>query len=194
VQWVASECPAHDGLHIYEDAYVVQIVDIETGEPLPDGQLGSIVLTELYKTGSAQVRYNTMDLSFLYPRGRCSCGSWLRKIGPFAGRGDNMVKLRGINIWPEGVGEVAGAVPGTKPDYFVTVWREGSRDLMRIDIVSDEPRTEWTALTDRIETRLKQQLGVAIGVQLVNTGAIDHLTELHTSPKPKRFRDDRGAL
>ena len=67
VQWVSVECPAHDGLHIFEDAFVVQIVDPETGEPLPDGELGSICITELYKTGSPQFRYNIMDLSYLVP-------------------------------------------------------------------------------------------------------------------------------
>ena len=107
VQWVSVECPAHDGLHIFEDAFVVQIVDPETGEPLPDGELGAICITELYKTGSPQFRYNIMDLSFLYPPGQCACGSWLRKMAPFAGRGDNMVKLRGVNVWPEAVGELA---------------------------------------------------------------------------------------
>ena len=105
VQWVSVECPAHDGLHIFEDAFVVQIVDPETGEPLPDGELGSICITELYKTGSPQFRYNIMDLSYLYPREQCACGSWLRKMAPFAGRGDNMVKLRGVNVWPEAVGD-----------------------------------------------------------------------------------------
>ena len=115
VQWVAVECPAHDGLHIFEDAFIVQIVDPETGEPLPDGELGSICITELYKTGSPQFRYNIMDLSYLYPPGQCACGSWLRKMAPFAGRGDNMVKLRGVNVWPEAVGELALAVDGV--DY-----------------------------------------------------------------------------
>ena len=109
VQWVAQECPARDGLHVYEDAFVVQIVDPETGEEVPDGQTGAMVITELYKTGSPQFRYNNMDLSFRYPREQCACGSWLRRIGPFAGRGDNMVKLRGINVWPEAVGELAMA-------------------------------------------------------------------------------------
>ena len=84
-------------------------------------------ITELYKTGSPQFRYNIMDLSFRYPREQCACGSWSGD-GPFAGRGDNMVKLRGINVWPEAVGELASAVDGVTTDYFVQAVREGNRD------------------------------------------------------------------
>ena len=116
---VAVECSAHDGLHIFEDAFIVQIVDPDTGERLPDGELGSVCVTEVCKTGSPQFRYNIMDLSYLYPPGQCSCGSWLQRMGPFAGRGDNMVKLRGVNVWPEAVGDIAGSVAGTLPDFFV---------------------------------------------------------------------------
>ena len=117
---MAIECGAHDGLHIFEDAFVVQVVDPETGEPQPDGQLGSLCITELYKTGSPQFRYNIMDLSSLYPPGQCACGSWLRRMSGFAGRGDTMIKLRGINVWPEAVGDIAASVPGATNDFFVT--------------------------------------------------------------------------
>jgi phenylacetate-CoA ligase len=125
VQWVAIECPAGDGMHIFEDAFVVQIVDVETGEPLADGQQGAICITEIYKTGSPQFRYNIMDLSTLLPPGQCACGSWLRKMAPFAGRGDNMVKLRGVNIWPEALGEIVAGIDGVTADYFVRATREG---------------------------------------------------------------------
>ena len=185
VQWVSVECPAHDGLHIFEDAFIVEIVDVETGQPVPDGELGSICITELYKTGSAQFRYNIMDLSYLYPPGQCECGSWLRKMAPFAGRGDNMVKLRGINVWPEAVGDLAMSVPGTEPDYFVRAVRENNRDELILSIVGAADAQP------AIEKLLKDRLGVRISVEMARPGELDAWTEIATSPKPKRFRDDR---
>ena len=194
VQWVSVECPAHDGLHIFEDAFVVQIVDPDSGEPLADGELGSICITELYKTGSPQFRYNIMDLSYLYPRQRCACGSWLRKMAPFAGRGDNMVKLRGINVWPEAIGEIATAVDGTAPDYFVRAVRVDDRDEMIVSVVSDRDAREFPALCRTVEARLKERLGVRVQVDVVPPGALDAWTEVGMSPKLKRFRDDRLSV
>ena len=191
VQWVSVECPQHDGLHIFEDAFVVQIVDPESGAPRPDGELGSICITELYKTGSPQFRYNIMDLSYLYPREQCACGSWLRKMAPFAGRGDNMVKLRGINIWPEAVGDIACSLAGAAPDYFVRAVREQNRDEMIVSVVSDRAPAEYDAIRDAIEQRLKEKLGVRIRAEVVAPGALDALTEVNVAPKLKRFRDDR---
>jgi phenylacetate-CoA ligase len=185
VQWVSVECPAHDGLHIFEDAFVVQIVDPETGERLPDGELGSICITELYKTGSPQFRYNIMDLSYLYPREQCSCGSWLRKMAPFAGRGDNMIKLRGINVWPEGVFEIAKDVPGTTDDWFARAVRVDNRDELIFHIVGDE------SAKDAVESRLRDRLGVKIQVEMAQPGSLDAWTEVGVAAKLKRFRDDR---
>jgi phenylacetate-CoA ligase len=191
VQWVSVECPAHDGLHIFEDAFVVQIVDPETGERLPDGELGAICITELYKTGSPQFRYNIMDLSYLYPRGQCSCGSWLRKMAPFAGRGDNMVKLRGVNVWPEAVGELAMEVNGVAPDWFVRAVRRDGRDELILSVVSTRGASDFDTLADAVATRLKERLGVRIAVEVVAPGALDAWTEVDVSPKLKRFRDER---
>jgi len=188
VQWVSVECPEHDGLHIFEDAFIVQIVDPETGEPMPDGELGAICITELYKTGSPQFRYNIMDLSALYPREQCACGSWLRRMAPFAGRADNMVKLRGVNVWPEGVGEIATSIDGVGPEYFVRAVRDGSRDELIIAITTEGDSERIRA---EVEDRLKARLGVRIKAAVVSQSHLDELTEIHTSPKPKRFRDER---
>ena len=191
VQWAAIECEVHDGLHVFEDAFILQIVDPETGEPLPDGELGSLCVTELYKTGSPQFRYNIMDLSYLYPRGQCECGSWLRRIGPFAGRGDNMVKLRGVNVWPEAVGDIAHEVEGATTDYFVRAVREGNRDELIVSVVSDADPSRFATVQEAVEERLHSRLGLRIRAEVVPPGAIDEWTEIHTSPKPKRFRDER---
>lgn len=191
VQWVSIECPAREGLHIFEDAMIVEVVDSETGEVLPDGEQGSLCVTEIYKTGSPQFRYNIMDLATLYPRERCSCGSWLRRMSPFAGRGDNMVKLRGVNIWPEAIGRIACEDEKLTGDYFVRAWREGNRDEMCVHLVTSVPAGDRPNLARVTEMRLKDRLGVKIGVRLAAPGELDEWTELHTSPKPKRFRDER---
>jgi phenylacetate-CoA ligase len=191
VQWVSVECPAHDGLHIFEDAFVVQIVDPESGEPVPDGELGALCITELYKTGSPQIRYNIMDLSALHPREQCSCGSWLRKMAPFAGRGDNMVKLRGVNVWPEAVGELAMTVDGVAPDWFVRAVRRDGRDELIVSVVSDREPATFDAIGDAVEQRLKERLGVRIAAEVVAPGSLDAWTEVDVSPKLKRFRDER---
>jgi phenylacetate-CoA ligase len=191
VQWVAIECPAGGGMHIFEDAFVVQIVDVETGEPLPDGEQGSVCITEIYKTGSPQFRYNIMDLSTLLPAGQCACGSWLRKMAPFAGRGDNMVKLRGVNIWPEALGEIVTGVDGVTGDYFVRATREGNRDEMTVLVVSDRRPTEFDAVAAATAERLHQVVGVKIGVEVVAPGALDAMTGFGTSAKLIRFEDAR---
>ena len=193
VQWVSVECAAHHGLHIFEDAFIVEIVDPETGELLPDGELGSICITELYKTGSPQFRYNILELSYLYPREQCECGSWLRRMAPFAGRADNMVKLRGINVWPEAVGELALAVAGVGPDWFVRAVRQDDRDEMILAVVSEGDERARPALQSAVEARLKDALGVRIAVEVVAPGALDEWTGAGTSPKLRRFRDDRRA-
>ena len=191
VQWVAVECPARDGLHVFEDAYVVQIVDVDTGEPLPDGEQGAICITELYKTGSPQFRYNIMDLSTLYPREQCACGSWLRRIAPFAGRGDNMVKLRGVNVWPEALGAIATDVPGTTEEYFVRAHRAGDRDEITVSVAVATDVGDREELASQVAATLKDAVGVRIQVELVGPGDLDELTGFGTAAKLVRFRDDR---
>ena len=191
VQWVAIECPARRGLHVFEDAFILQVIDPETHEPLPEGQQGSICLTEIYKTGSPQFRYNIQDLSTLLPREKCDCGSWLRRIAPFAGRADNMVKLRGVNIWPEAIGEVALQDPRLENEYFVRAVRDGERDEMIAHVTTRAEAGLWDEIQRATEARLKERFGVRLKVEVSGIDSLDAWTEVKTSPKPKRFRDER---
>ena len=187
---VAVECPVKEGLHIFEDAFHVSVVDVESGRPLPDGETGALVVSEVYKTGSPQLGYNIMDLSFLYPREQCECGSWLRRMGRFAGRGDTMVKLRGVNVWPEGIGAIATSVEGTVPDYVVRAVRVDGRDELVVAVASDAAPDRHAAIAETIGERLRDQLGVRIGVEIVAPGALDAITGQDRA-KAKRFVDER---
>jgi phenylacetate-CoA ligase len=192
VQTVAVECPAHDGLHIFEDAFIVQVVDPKTGRGVPDGELGSLCITELYKTGSPQFRYNILDLSALHPPGRCECGSWLRRMTGFAGRGDNMVKVRGINVWPEALGDLALSVPGATHDFFVRAVRRRNRDGLILSVVSDRGADQYPTIASAIGTRLREDLGITIEVEVVAPGSLDADTGVGVEAKLRRFRDERA--
>ncbi len=187
---VAVECPVKAGLHIFEDAFHVRVVDVETGQPLDDGETGALVVTEVYKTGSPQLGYNIMDLSFLYPREQCECGSWLRRMGRFAGRGDTMVKLRGVNVWPEGIGAIATSVEGTVPDYVVRAVQVDGRDELIVTVASDARPDRHPAIAEIVGQRLRDRFGVRIGVEIVAPGALDAITAQDRG-KAKRFVDER---
>ena len=102
-----------------------------------------------------------------------------------------MVKLRGVNIWPEALGEIATAHPKASEDYFVRAIREGNRDEMLISVVSPAPAREFPTIQQELEVMLKDALGLRVKAEVVEPGALDALTEINTSPKLKRFRDDR---
>lgn len=184
---VAVECPAREGLHVFEDAFVVEVVDPDTGAPLPDGEVGCLVVTELVKTGSAQIRYNIQDLSALYPRGQCACGSWFRRIAPFQGRGDTMVKLRGVNVWPEALGRVATAIDGVGDQYFVRVSSDRGGESAVVFVDATVPANEWDPLADMVARRLREEFGVRMDVEVIDRARMEQLTGLDHGVKARRF-------
>lgn len=199
VQYVAAECEAKDGLHVFEDAFIVEVVDFETGERLPPGHKGNIVVTALYKTGTSQLRYNIQDISASYELTQCGCGSWHKKLDYFQGRSDTMVKLRGVNVWPEACGKIIGGHPGITGEYFCYVDRvapdgKPARDEMTVMAERADGTGDSSSLRDELAALLKQKTGVAIGVELVERDALRELTGHGYRPKLKRFEDRRGNV
>jgi phenylacetate-CoA ligase len=112
-------------------------------------------------------------------------------MAPFNGRGDNMVKLRGLNIWPESVGECAAELPHVELDYFVRVVRIGARDEMIVTVASTAEPARFDDVREQIEQHLRRKFELRIGVEVVRPGELDVLTEARTANKPRRFRDER---
>jgi phenylacetate-CoA ligase len=190
VQMVAFDCPHRTGMHVFDDAFVVEVVDTDTGESLAPGKTGNLVITCLYKTGSPQVRYNIQDLSAIVP-GTCACGSTTSRITRLAGRSDTMVKVRGINVWPEAVGAVLEETLHGYADYFCVAYREGPHDSLRVFV--EASAEAGAATSEKLEESLKDKLGVKLPVVLVGPGALDPLTLEGQAAKLRRFTDERAS-
>lgn len=198
VQYVAAECEAKQGLHVFEDAFLVDVVDFETGEVLPAGQRGNIVVTCLYKTGTHQIRYNIQDISAAYEIEQCACGSWHKRLDYFQGRSDTMVKLRGVNVWPEACGKIVAEHEAVNGEYFcfvetVPAANGRAREEMTVMVETRDGSGEARSLEAELERLLKQRIGVQINVQVVERDALMPLTGHGERAKLKRFEDRRGA-
>lgn len=196
VQYVAAECEARDGLHVFEDAFIVEVVDFETGEVLPPGHRGNLVITALYKTGTQQIRYNIQDISASYEIYQCACGSWHRKIDYFQGRSDNMVKLRGINVWPEAIGDIINENPKLNGEYFCYVEKVkqpngAEREEMTVLVEPKYQSSNYAEIKRELEETLKKKIGVSINVDVVEEDSLKPLTGHGIRAKLKRFEDRR---
>lgn len=188
---VAFECEAKDGLHINEDLFYPEVIDPETGAVLPDGEKGELVFTTLVKEGTPLVRYRTRDITFLR-RERCSCGRTTVRMNRLFGRTDDMLIIRGVNIFPSQIEHALIEIEGTDPHYLIVVDR-GATYLDEVELqvevkkefFSDETRTLET-LRARIEGVMKSTLGVTMKVKLVEPKTIER-----SVGKSKRVLDKR---
>ncbi|MEM8853294.1 MAG: phenylacetate--CoA ligase family protein [Pseudomonadota bacterium] len=186
---IAGEGPDHDGLYVIEDAQYLELLDVDTQAPVADGTIGDMVVTCLYKDDVYPIiRFNTHDVSEAMT-GASSIGLKLKRIKGFLGRSDNMVKLRGINIYPQAIGTImtthADALNG---EYICEVTTDGQRDEMRVHA---ECRAPDPGLAERLEGLLRERLGVAIAVTLAAPNALADLTQIETRQKPIRLIDRR---
>jgi phenylacetate-CoA ligase len=180
---VGIDCDRHDGIHVWSDYYVVEIIDPETLDPVDPGQEGEIVITTLRKEAMPLLRYRTRDRSWLYPE-PCSCGSPFPRIGRILGRTDDMVKVRGVAIYPAQVDSVLAAVEGMGPEYQIHISRpDGRRDRLVVRVEGEAAPDAGTSLSER----LHQVLGIRAEVEIVGYGSLPR-----TDRKARRVFDSRS--
>jgi phenylacetate-CoA ligase len=186
---IAAEGPDQDGLYVMEDAQFLEICDIESGRPVADGEQGDMVCTSLFKHDIYPiVRFNTHDVS-KFKTTQSSLGLNLRRIEGFLGRSDNMVKLRGINVFPHAVGPILQERAEFNGQFLCKVTRDTSgRDDMLVLCEVTGP-----ADVDAYKHILKARMGVEVDVQFVTPGALAPLTQVEQRQKPIRLVDERFA-
>lgn len=188
---IAAEGPEHSGLYVMEDAHHVDIIHPDTQATLPEGETGNICVTVLFKDDIFPIiRFNTNDLS-AFDTTASPLGLKLRRIKGFLGRSDNMVKLRGINVYPTAVGEMLRGQPHTTGEFICRVDRIDGSDEMTVVIEVKSNRAQHARLVEHYGDLFKRRVGVEVQVELVAPGALAPLTGIETRQKPIRLIDNR---
>ncbi|MDO5023178.1 phenylacetate--CoA ligase family protein, partial [Slackia piriformis] len=174
---VAMECSESHGLHVAEDQFLVEIVDPETLEPVPDGQLGELVITTLTRECSPLIRYRTRDLTRIIDE-PCACGRTHRKIDRIVGRTDDMLIIRGVNVFPSQIEQVITGFPEIVPHYQIVLTTKGTLDHveLRVETAPDFSFDEIRALEDlrrRLGAELKSNLQIAVDIKIVEPKTIE---------------------
>ena len=188
---VAFECEAQNGLHVNEDLFYPEIIDPATGFPVPVGEKGELVFSTLTREGTPLLRYRTRDITYFIP-GRCSCGRTTVRIHRLLGRTDDMLIIRGVNVFPSQIEHALVEIEGTEPQYLIVVNR--SKDHLdevelqvevKKEFFSDEVKS-LEGLRNRIEAVMKSKLQIALKVKLVEPKTIER-----SVGKAKRVIDNR---
>ena len=183
---VGVSCKYDCGIHVWDDYVYVEVVDPKTGENLPDGEVGELVITTLQKEGAPLIRYRTHDLSSIIP-GDCPCGMGHTRISQLVGRTDDMFKVKGVNMFPAQVEEVCAAVDGVSSEYQVMIDHLNGKDIMTVyfECESDDPLRRRDIEAAMVET-FKNRIGVTIVPKAVGIGDLPR-----SEKKSTRIYDNR---
>ncbi|MBV8195865.1 MAG: phenylacetate--CoA ligase [Candidatus Dormibacteraeota bacterium] len=183
---VANECvETKDGLHVWEDHFYPEIIDPQSGEVLPDGERGELVFTSLTKEAMPVIRYRTRDLTRLLP----GTARTMRRMERITGRDDDMIILRGVNLFPTQVEELILRVPGLSPHFQLVLTRPQRLDEMtvRVERRKDAPASEVETMAGKLATSIKGTIGVSASVDVVEPGGVER-----SMGKAKRVVDQRS--
>ncbi|MDY6272859.1 MAG: phenylacetate--CoA ligase [Selenomonadaceae bacterium] len=181
---IGISCDAHDGIHYWDDYVYLEIIDPQTGENLPDGEWGEIVITTLRKEGAPLIRFRTHDLSRILP-GDCPCGSRFPRIDTIQGRTDDMVKIKGVNLFPSQIEEILRTFPEVSSEYQIHISHLDGKDTMRL-YVETNGSVDFLNLAQRIAERVKSRIGFTPLVKVVEIGVLPR-----SEKKTKRVIDTR---
>lgn len=162
---VAFECMEKSGMHVWEDAYCMEVIDRDSLEPVPDGDEGELVLTILIRTGTPILRYRTKDLTRIIPE-PCACGRTSRRITRIKGRTDDMLIINGVNVFPSQIEEVIMKMPGIGTNYLIKVSKEGTLDRLTIQTeVRSEMFTDDAQDLHKLKRRITEELSASITIR-----------------------------
>jgi phenylacetate-CoA ligase len=183
---VATECPARDGMHVQEDHFLVEVVDPDSGAPLSEGEEGELVFTTLMKEALPLIRYRTGDIGSL-DRSPCGCGRTFARLSGLRGRRDDMLIVRGVNLFPSNVEHLLLGVEEVAPHYRLIVDRDGPMDELTVECEPASAGVDREALAARLENLLREHTGIRIAVAVVDPGAVPR-----SEGKAVRVVDRRG--
>jgi phenylacetate-CoA ligase len=185
-------------MHLNEDTIYVEVADVDTGEVLPYGETGNLVATALHRHHPPLIRYNLMDLVRLLPRERCDCGSHMRRMDHFLGRSDDMVKLRGTNLYPMACLNAVQSDQRTTGQWLCVLDRVGeggeAREEMTVRVEYRDESVDKEGMRRELEARLKVDLGVRVAVEPVPPGSLADLTNYGREGKVRRLLDRRPGF
>ncbi len=167
---IGINCEHNTGMHIWDDYLYLEIIDPETLQPVPDGEEGEIVITTLVKEGAPLIRYRTHDLSRIIP-GTCPCGRSYPRIDVIKGRTDDMMKIKGVNVFPSQIEEVLGGFDEISSEYQIRISHLDGKDTMRI-YVETNGSVDFAGLAKRISEKVKSKIGFTPIVKVVEIGVL----------------------
>ena len=182
---IGINCPHDCGMHVFDDFLYTEIVDPATGSPVPDGEWGEVVVTTLVKEGAPLVRYRTHDLSRILP-GACPCGRAYPRLDAISGRTDDMMKIKGVNVFPKQIEEVLAAFPALASEYQIRISHLDGKDTMRIYAEATSGSVDFDATARDVAERVKSRIGFTPIVKVVEEGVLPR-----SQKKTARVIDER---
>ena len=181
---IGINCKYNTGMHCWDDYLYIEIIDPKTLKPVPDGEYGEIVITTLVKEGAPLIRYRTHDLSRIIP-GECPCGSKHPRLDTIMGRTDDMMKIKGVNVFPSQIEEILQAFPEVSSEYQIRISHLDGKDTMRI-YVETNGSVSFQELSERIAAKVKSVIGFTPLVKVVENGVLPR-----SEKKTRRVIDER---